>query len=481
MRSPTALTLAALTAASLLVGCESETDQTPAAATPGVGELPATYSFPSPFDPETESVEISGQIMRHALMAALTDRIGGLTERLDSGELVPAEGDVRADLDFYLRFDDDIGGDVAHPVATTPAPAQATFADISSGKDLLGKLAGNDPVGQYTDWQTSLVGWGAPGQLSPEGLVYTWIGALEAQAIARANGDVPVGPDGLPIAAVYVSPEGLDYQQLIAKFLGVAISFSQGADDYLDDDLEGKGILADNTAPGGDGVAYTALAHHWDEAFGYFGAARDYGDYTDAEIAGKGGREGWGPGGHDTDGDGAIDLQAEINFGHAVNAGKRDVGAVSGIDLTGEAWAGFLRGRAIIHAAKGPLDADAMAELKVARDQAVAAWEGALMATAIHYINAVLADMQAFDSADYNFLNHAKHFSELKGFAFAPQFNPRSPLSAADFARLHSLIGDRPVLPGDPAAASAYAASLTEARTLLGEAYGFAAEDVAAW
>ena len=31
----------------------------------------------------------------------------------------------------------------------------------------------------------------------------------------------------------------------------------------------------------------TAMEHAWDEAFGYFGAARDYSRYTDEQLAGK--------------------------------------------------------------------------------------------------------------------------------------------------------------------------------------------------
>ena len=64
----------------------------------------------------------------------------------------------------------------------------------------------------------------------------------------------------------------------------------------------------------------------------------------------------------------------------------------------------------------------------------------------VHYINDTLQDMADFDTADYSFSSHAKHWSELKGFALGFQFNPRSPMSAEDFDVLHALIGMSPVL-----------------------------------
>jgi hypothetical protein len=88
--------------------------------------------------------------------------------------------------------------------------------------------------------------------------------------------------------------------------------------------------------------------------------------------------------------------------------------------------------------------------------------------------------MSRFDSGDYVFLDHAKHWSEMKGFALGPQFNPSSPLDDASFARLHQLLRDRPALAGD-ADASTYSSDLLEARDLLAEAYGFDDGNAAAW
>ncbi len=436
--------------------------------------VPSTYAFASRYD-GASSVSYSGQTMRQALLVAFSSHVADLTERVDGG-WVPSPGDVVAELTAWYAFDSASAGDREHGVPTDPAALQATWDDIGQGKDLRGKLAGNDPVGHSLAYADGLIGWEHADVARPDDLVLLWFAQVEALCIARANGATPADPTGAAIPRAALSPEGLDLEQLLAKFLGVAVAFSQGADDYLDDDEPGKGLLSDHSAAE-EGENFTALEHAWDEAFGYFGAPRDFGDYSDDETASAGGRADW-QGMHDSDGDGAIDLRSERLFGHAVNAGKRDRGAVAATDFTGQAWRAFLEGRALINSVDGPLTADQLAALAAHRDAAVAAWEAALAATAVHYINEVLVDMAAFGGADYAFADHAKHWSELKGFTLGLQFNPRSPLHD-DFAAFHDLLGQAPVLSdADPAAVTAYAEALLSARALLGAAYGFDAANL---
>ena len=96
------------------------------------------------------------------------------------------------------------------------------------------------------------------------------------------NGTFAFDPDGNVIESVYLTPEGHDLKQLVDKFLLGSIPFSQGADDYLDDDTEGKGLLASHEI---NDNRYTDLEHTWDEGFGYFGAAMNYDVYIDEQIA----------------------------------------------------------------------------------------------------------------------------------------------------------------------------------------------------
>lgn len=435
----------------------------------GEVEVPETYGFESRFEPGTSSVAYSGQTARHLLIADLKAYVGSLTEQIDSGAFEPtAEGDVTPRLEYFFSLE---GADrAADPflLETEPPTLQSTYGDVSGSAYLLQKLAGNDTVTDHRDWSSEFAGWEGAG--SPTALVRAWFAALEANAIDRANGASRTSPAGEELP-VHVTAEGLDLEQLLAKFLLGAVAFSQAADDYADDDVEGKGLLADNTMPD-DGDPYTALEHQWDEAVGYFGAPRDYGAYTAADLA-------EGPPYMDSDGDGAIDLGREYAFSPSVYAAKRDHGSADAAptDFMGQAWLAFRTGRAIITAADGPLSDDELAQLREQRDLAIGAWEAAIAATVVHYLNRVLQAMADFDTPAYDharFLEHAAVWSEAKGFALMFQFNPRSPLSREDFLRFHELLGDAPVLPeAGAAAADDYRVALRDARAILGTAYGF--------
>lgn len=413
------------------------------------------------------SVANDGQIFRHLLMVDMKTHLGGLTDRLDGG-FFPAEGEVAAELQFYLAFDSETSSAIDHLYATDPAPAQATYGEVATGKDLVSKIAGNDPTGQHEDWSTAFVGWEHPDVTTPESLVRHWFAQIDAAAVAWSNGDIPIGPDGGPVSDVYVTAEGQDLKELLQKFLLGAVAFSQGADDYLDDDIAGSGLLSSHAALE-EGKPYTALEHGWDEGLGYFGASRDYCSGDDAIVA--------SPGYSDTyAADGAIDLLTEICWGHSTNAAKRDLGsnATAPTDFTADAWAGFSGGRALLASTSTDLTEAELTELRGYRDQAVHAWESAIAASVVHYINGVIVQMGAFDTEKYAYEDHAKEWSEMKGFALSFQFNPRSPLSDDEFVTLHGLLGTAPVLPtATEGENAAYKADLLAARTLIGQAYGF--------
>jgi hypothetical protein len=452
-------------------------------------EVPVRYAFESRFASGESSVDYAGQTARQVLMADLGAFVGGLSARIDAGTFTPGtEAEVLAALDYYYRFDGASNGDDRFAYATTPAALQQTWNDISANKQLRDKLAGNDTVTDHVDWSTAFRGWSDPAiaahggtTTSPEGLMVAFFSTLAKQAVDQANGMERVAaadPSGEPLPA-HITEKGLDLEELVQKLLLGAVSLSQGADDYLDSDVAGKGLRSPNTRDGD--APYTVLEHAWDEGFGYWGAAHDFGDYTVEERATEGGRAAYAPGHHDTDGDGRIDLTREACFGAAIYAGKRDFGsaAAARTDFSGEAFDAFRRGRAIIAAAGETLTDAEFTALVAERDRVVDAWERALAASAVHYLNEVLVDMGRFDTADYVFVDHAEHWSELKGLALALQFNPRSPLDDAAFVELHTLLGDAPVLAtATPAERDAYRAKLREARALLGAAYGFDAANL---
>lgn len=455
-----------------------------------------TYAFESQYSSGENSVSNTGQIARHILISEMSSFIGGLTASIDDGQAYAA-GELVSALELYIRNEGNVidGEPLSFALSGAPDLAEALHSDISSEKNLIGKLAGNDAatehliwtdVGQFVGWADLQLGAGVTDGFTPETLLFALCQEAELNAVGRSNGMSRVAPDGTTVLPVHVTENGRDLQQLIQKFLLGAVAFSQGADDYLSNDIAGKGLLSSAAQDGEEG--HSSLEHAWDEGFGYFGAARDYDTYTDDEIAGKDGREGYALGWYDTDEDGKISLKSEVNFGASVNAAKRDRGATVEIDLTADAFEGFVKGRQLITSAAGDLSEAQMMRLVGYRDQAVLAWEKALAATVVHYVNEVVVDIGAAvaNSDNYSFADQAKHWSEMKGFALAFQFNSNSPLSAADFATLHTLLRDAPEIPdAAPATNTAdlesYSADLLTARGLLESAYDFDAQNVADW
>jgi hypothetical protein len=452
-----------------------------------VNDLLDTYKFESKLITGESSVGYTGQIARHALISELTSYIGaGLQADIDANLFADKQA-VIDKLNSYFRttsnqyennFSLNFLSDTKQPFIT----------DISSSaKNLVGKIAGNDATRMRKDWTdgTSFVGAGAG--MTPETLVDAYFDQLADNAV-DANIRLDEATNS-PITKVYVNTDGTDLKQLLQKFLLMSITYSQATDDYLD-----EGLAIDNVDPRGTGKADTALEHGFDEGFGYFGAARNYLEYTDKEIAGKvdaddatTGRIDWN-GKHDTDGDGLFDLTSEVNLGSSANAAKRDIGSASNAnptDFTKDAMEAFLAARKIINDNVGSVfTAEQTTALEAHRDIVVNAWEKAIAATVIHYINDLRSDLDK-SGDDYNYEDVAKHWSEMKGFALGLQFNPHSPITDAQFAEIHVHFGQKPVLlpfgSADRTALTIYIADLEKARDILQEALGLDADNVANW
>lgn len=460
--------------------------------------IATTYSYPSAFD-DGDSVDYTGQTARHLLMLGLVRAAEGLQER--PGE----EHTVRQELAFYLTgegADETPHGFVVsggEPVIPSP-----NYGDVSTNKNLIGKIAGGDGLGGGEPSRLiddEFFGWEEGMDMTPLPIELAWhyIDRLAAEATDGIAPTIQTVAGPVPLDTVQVDGAGRDYRQLLQKFLSGAVSFSQGTNDYFQTDWA-------NTLGQEDDRNFAEGEHNFDEAFGYYGAARDMNDYTDDEAAAKGGREGWQYGYYDSNGDGSIDLRSELVFGHAQNCAKRDRGSSGETDLSKEAMDAFLLGRQIIsNASIAGTITDA--ELTALGDQvevAAKAWEECIAATVIHYINDVTADMSDFVPPDFaslaNFRSVAKHWGEMKGFALALQFSPFSPfrdgsvegIDVDSLRSILSLMGDAPVLAdgtqnGIPRAGTAteaiayYQAELREARDILAMAYAFDDGVVDAW
>ena len=468
----------------------------------GVGDnadpIVTTYMYDSSFA-DTSSVSYTGQTARQLLILGMVRELQGLTEDVGMHDT------VRDKLRFYMTAEgaDDVphGFTVKGGEPVVPGP---NYGDISTGKNLTGKIAGGNGEGggetkrlidnEFFGWEDGLNAGALPIDLA-------WH-YIDRVAMEATDGNAPQIPtvDGMvSLDAVTVDAHGLDYRQLLQKFLGGAVAFSQGTNDYFQTDW------ATALVREGD-KNFTAAEHDFDEAFGYYGAARNQNDYTDDEAAAKGGRDGWMHGYHDTDGDGSIDVRSEVVLGHAQNCAKRDRGSGGTTDYSKVAMDAFLAGREILGdaALAGALTDRQTATLYRQIETAAKTWEKCIAATVVHYINDVAADMGSYQAPNFadldNFKNMAKHWGEMKGFALALQFSPYSPFrdGSVDGVTLDSLrdvlrlMGDAPVLAdgsqggqapagGAQAAIDAYVADLMKARDILQVAYQFDATVVESW
>jgi len=450
--------------------------------------LPDTYAFDSKFEANSSSVSHTGQAARQILILELNNYISsGLAADVAGNAFNTGEEAKVKLMSFYAKTEldwdteRDNGTDLVISAVDIAAPLtakQTTITDISSShKNLVGKIAGMDEVGQHKDWTTALVGWNETGSVTPDGVIEALFDQLAANVQTDIDGTIRNDIAGNPITKLYINEGGTDIKQLVQKFLLGAVNFSQGTDDYLDNTVDGKGLLSVNTQDGTK--TYSNLEHQFDEGFGYFGAARNYNEYTDVEISSDASYK-------DIDADGEIDLASEINFSNSINAAKRDngtVGNTSPTDFTQQAFDAFVTGRAIINAAAGEaLSADEMTTLLEQRDTAVLVWEKAISATIVHYINDTTADLDNIGIDGYsadNFADLAKHWSELKGFSLNLQFNPHSPMTDEQFATMQEKIGMKPVTV--EADVEAYKTALAEVRDMLQEVYDFDAENVENW
>ncbi|ALO41839.1 DUF4856 domain-containing protein [Pseudoalteromonas phenolica] len=445
------------------------------------------------------SVAYTGQTARHALSAEIKHYMGLMTvEYIETNNIVAA--DVRAKLDaLWGDYDSVSENPITHLGDDLSGYEQKTFAAISSsGKELSGKIAGADASKMYKEWEVEgnfkgVTEFGTQAK-TPEGLVKHYFDLFIAQIEKVNGGDSLEDANGVAITKAYITPDGLDLVQLVQKHTLGALMFSQGTDDYL-----GEGLESDNKVAQKEGVLYTKLEHQYDEGFGYFGASRNYLEYSDDEIAKKGGRDEF-QGKNDIDGDGVIDLASEFVWGNSSNAAKRDRGAEETTDFTAEAMVNFIAGRKIITDNFGTDVADFSDELKAQFNKhvfdAALGWEKAIAATVVHYINDSISDIENLKDGEYTtdeFATYAKHWGEMKGFALNFQFSPFSPFAEDDlnpkkadfgeakFVEVHTLMGDKPLVTGTTEEFEAYAEKLRQARDILADAYDFAEENAKNW
>ncbi len=228
--------------------------------------------------------------------------------------------------------------------------------------------------------------------------------------------------------------------------------------------------------PGATELYYTWMEHHWDEAFGYYGAARNFHDFSDEELVGFENGDNYKD---NFDLDGKIDFKTEYNYHFAQMAAQRDLDSKTGTDFSRAVYDAFYEGRVAIV----EKDYDLMLSKKpIILDN----WEKIIAATVIHYLNAVLGQMdllvndpQASPELFYRHWAAMYKFTEMFRYNYENRFNQYQEVLDTKY-KTDEVPFPKTVV-DDPSKAEAYALSLLEVRSMIKEIYQFDEQDVLAW
>lgn len=228
--------------------------------------------------------------------------------------------------------------------------------------------------------------------------------------------------------------------------------------------------------PGSNGINYTSMEHHWDEAFGYYGAAHNFHDFSDEELVA------FESGGNYKDNliiDGKIDFKTEYNFHFARMAAQRDLDSKTGTDFSRAVFDAFYEGRVAIVAKEYET---MLASKPIILDN----WEKIIASTAIHHINGVMAELDLLSgNAEYSpkmFYHHwaaMYKFTEMLRYNYGNRFLQYQEVldtyyRTAEVLFPRALVDDTSLIEG-------YVPKLLEVRQLMQDVYNFDEQDVLAW
>ena len=402
-------------------GCEDKDDDNAVAEI----EVPATFTFQSRFD-DLSSVSYSGQVVRNLLINDIKTQMG-----TDAGSKNPAT---------LLSMMANDNASRAILLASGKSTVQTKYHDISTShlNDRLDAVSSITIPGYDTDAKTLVVGM---------------LNEAAASGKTRAS--------------------GIRLDQMVQKTMWGAISYWQATSKYM------TKIPNDDNSVAVTGKNYTEMEHHWDESFGYFGAALDYNTAYDDGTRKSGPSV-------DSNSDGKLDFKKEVNMGWAVTAAKRDLCSSCGnYDYTKTIFDAYLEGRTLI------VNQAPLAEIIVQRDIIMETWEKVVAAVTQHYINDVAADIDAIIStgdatvtpvsaatADYE-----NHWGEMRGYAHGLLYNSLSKVPSSSVSRILALMGTVPVYPssGNFDAMQSYHDVLkgAEMKAIFKQSFGFTDADIA--
>lgn len=324
-------------------------------------DIPATYSF--------SNVDLDEQLEQMEMATAIEEYMDGVKTgtQLDAQKLKNMFANINA------------------PFAE---------ADLNTAEESLKDktfIGASGDLEQYMDSLAAISGSTSPGAPGKAGMVQSLDGSK----------------------TYLLSAHGIDYIELIEKSIMGAVFYYQGTGPYMSDEEVGDAV--DNeTEVEGKG---TALAHHWDEAFGYLGMPVQYPQAKEQ-------LQWWG------------------NYIEEMNPALQNAQTL---------FDAFIKGRAAIE----NNDLTTKNEMRrIIKEE----WERICAGVAIHYLNKGLSNF-----SDDALRCHA--LSEGLGFATALFYNPDRKITDADYQKVLAAFGH------DFYAVKA--ADLAEARDLLSTIYGF--------
>jgi len=402
-------------------GCEDNDDDNTVTEI----EVPVTFTFQSRFD-DLSSVSYSGQVVRNLLINDIKTQMG-----TDAGSKNPATL-------LSMMANDDASRAILS--ASGKSTVQTKYHDISTShlNDRLDAVSSITIPGYDTDAKTLVVGM---------------LNEAAASGKTRAT--------------------GIRLDQMVQKTMWGAISYWQATSKYM------TKIPNDDNSVAVSGKNYTEMEHHWDESFGYFGAALDYNTAYDDGTRKSGPSV-------DSNSDGKLDFKKEVNMGWAVTAAKRDLCSSCGnYDYTKTIFDAYLKGRTLI------VNQAPLAEIIVQRDIIMETWEKVVAAVTQHYINDVAADIAAIIAAGDATVtpvsdataDYENHWGEMRGYAHGLLYNSLSKVPSANVTRALALMGTAPVYPsnGNFDDMQAYHDVLkgAEMKAIFKQSFGFSDADIA--
>ncbi|MEM1137135.1 MAG: DUF4856 domain-containing protein [Bacteroidota bacterium] len=192
--------------------------------------VPSDYTFERE---GTSTVDFSGQTARLDMLAA----IKAYLLKADGGEQIEA--------------------DVLNNMFENQSNAFESDDLNNSGKQIKSKTFAPDLDSKYFE-----NAFDAVAIASLEGLKGTTASKGNVGLLKRSNGNT-----------ILVDGNGKEFTQIIEKGLMGSLMLNQIFNVYLTDDRIGNSVENDETEPDAN---YTAMEHHWDEAFGYFGVTVNF-------------------------------------------------------------------------------------------------------------------------------------------------------------------------------------------------------------